>query len=84
MILTHFDLFSTTQLIYHVDNDSSTLLCTCNLDNLKDALIDFAKRYNNEDIHLYGNQDYAEGLKEQIENSLKTNYANTSIKVYIN
>ena len=84
MILTHFDLFSTTQLIYHIDNDSNTLLCTCNLDNLKDALIDFAKRYNNEDIHLYGNQDYAEGLKEQIENSLKTNYANTSIKVYIN
>ena len=53
MILTHFDLFNTTQLIYHADDDSNILLCTCNLDNLKEALIDFAKHYNNEDIHLY-------------------------------
>lgn len=84
MILTHFDLFSTTQLIHHADDNSNVLLCTCNLENLKDALIDFAKCYGDDDIHLYGNQNYAEGLKEQIENSLKINYANTDIKVYIN
>lgn len=86
MLFTYFDLFNTTQIIYYQGpNDKKPIVvCTCRLDNLSDTLTKLSEQYKDNDIHLYGNQTYGEGLKETIENSLITKYSNNNIKIYVN
>lgn len=86
MLFTYFDLFNTTQIIYYQGpNDKKPIMvCTCRLDNLSDTLTKLSEQYKDNDIHLYGNQTYGEGLKETIENSLITKYSNNNIKIYVN
>lgn len=86
MIYTYFDLFNNTQLIYYKSpkDKEGKMLCTCRLENLSETLARLAKQYNNNDIHIYGNQSYGEGLKQNIEYQLNTKFSENKINIYLN
>lgn len=86
MLYTYFDLFANTQIIYYQgpNDDKGKLVCTCPLDKIGETLISLTEKYQDSDIHLYGNQTYAEGLAEAITNQLITKYSNNNVNIYIN
>lgn len=86
MLYTYFDLFTNTQIIYYrgPNDNKGTVVCTCPLDKLDENLVNLTERYKDSDIHLYGNQAYAEGLAEVINTQLITKYSTNKINVYIN
>ena len=71
--------------IYVVDIDNKRLEeIKVNANNLINNLFDLIKEYNVEEISLFGNDIFLEGIKKQIQKEEITKYNTNNLKIYIN
>ena len=75
--------FENTFYVVDVDNKKLEEI-KVNADNLIDNLFNLIKEYNVEEINLFGNNNFLEGIKKQIQKEEMTKYNTNNLKIYIN
>lgn len=81
MIVAKINLFDLHQRIYKDEQ----CVCITTVDDIAENVADMIEKYNDSEIHLYGNQGYLTAIKDNIYKYSIAKYSNNdNIKIYIN
>lgn len=84
-IICHFNLFTHQQTIHLMRSDgSSEVLGRCSLDDLGKMIVLNCMQYKVLNIHLYGNEQFADSLIQEIDQRTAYSYSKNLIKIEVN
>lgn len=79
-IICNIHLFELHQNIYFNDKQ----IAITSLDNLNEMIPLMCDKYNTYHVHLLGNEEYIDGLIQNIEHEQTTKYNNNKIEFEVN
>lgn len=83
-IICYFNLFDMSQKILILNEDKEELIAMATLDSLGESIADVCKVYNINKVHLYGNEEYASSLIDEIDTHTGAAYSNNLIEIEVN
>ena len=83
VLTCNFNLYDLHQSIFLVDQEEDTVkkLCICSIDEIGNHMAQLASQLDVNNIHLYGNKDYAESIINTIRQS---NYNSNDLRIEVN
>ena len=84
-IICNFNLFDIVQsiYIYNQDLDKMILMSKCSLDTLGETISELCHARGIDKVHLFGAEDYASILINEIEKHTELMYSNQKLKIDI-
>ena len=84
-ILCNIFMFDLHQRIIYVDEKGQIHdAAIANLDNLSEMITDACNKYNVNNVHLFGHEEYANSVADEIRHYGMTKYSNNYINVEVN
>lgn len=76
--------FDTISRIYYNDGEEQRLVEEVNVASLGSVLPQVCNEFHTNELHLFGNTSYLNGIVEEIQNDEMCNYSENKLKIEVN